>query len=226
MTPVRAVVVGGVLALVCALAVILSGRQLQIASTDRVDNNQFAAVLGPAQHICQYNEDVPPGATALRMTIGDYDKPGPPLSFDITAARKVAGTSQVQEIARGHLAAGWAQGAVLVPITRVRSEVSGAAVCIANHGRTPVAIAGLPDSVGDFGLYDIQDGVNAPVEVRIDYMLPGRPSWFGMLATLAHRMTLGKGSYIGILGWLAPLMLVLALSAIAVRTLFAQEREE
>jgi hypothetical protein len=182
-------------------------------------------VLGPAEHLCQYNEVVPPGTTALRMTFGDYDKPGPPLGIEITASRKVAGAVQVEQVARGHLAVGWAQGVVLVPITHVRHEVDGAVVCISNRGRSPVAIAGLPTSVGDFGLYDLQDGVSAPVEVRIDYMLPGHPSWFGMLGTLAHRMTLGKGSYIGILGWLAPLLLVLALGAAAVRALLAEERE-
>jgi hypothetical protein len=225
MTPVRAVLAGGLLALACALTVILSTTQLQIASTDRVNSDQFGPVLGGQQHICQYNEIIPRGTTALRMTLGDYGKPGPPLNVLISVARKVAGVSQLQQIARGRLAADWAEGVVLLPISRVRHQIAGAAVCLSNSGRTPVAIAGLPDSAGDYGLYDLQDGASTPYEIRIDYMLPGHPSWFSLIGTLAHRMTLGKGSYVADIGWLAPLVLMLALGTLAVRALIAEERE-
>jgi hypothetical protein len=225
MTPVRAVVAGGLIALVCALVVILSGTELQIASTDRVNSNQFGPVLAGHQHICQYNEIVPRGVTALRMTIGDYGKPGPPLGIDITVTRKVAGVEHVRQVARGFLGTGWKQGVVLLPISRVRHQFANAGVCLSDNGRAPVAIAGLPDSAGDYGLYDLQDGASAPYEIRIDYLLPGHPSWFSLLGTLAERMTLGKGSYVGFLGWLAPLLLMLSLCVVAVRTLLAEERE-
>jgi hypothetical protein len=46
-----------------------------------------------------------------------------------------------------------------------------------------------------------------------------------MIGRLAYRLTLGKGSYIRPLGWIAPLLLMLAVAGVLVRLLLREERE-
>jgi hypothetical protein len=225
MTPLRAVLAGGLVALLCVLAVILSDRRPQIASTDRVPNGQFATVIDRDQRLCQQGEIVPAGTAALRMTIGDYDKPSPPLRIDITKPASSPG-SRSQTISTALIAGGWRQGAVELAIAPVRREVADATVCLENLGANPIAIGGLSDAGGDYGLYDVEDGTSDPVEVRIDFMLKGRPSWFAMLATIANRMTLAKGGYAGAIGWAGPLLAMLAIVALLVRTLLTEERRQ
>ena len=165
---------------------------------------------------------MPADTAALRMTIGTYYKPGPPLAISITAAATAAASSPQRPLAHGLIAEGWKQGVVLLPISRVSGEHAQATVCIQNRGRWPIAIAGttLP---AQYGFADSVDGQPLTSEVRIDYMLPGRPSWFSMLSTLARRMTYGKGTYVGWMAWIAPLLLMLAVAALMVRVLLREE---
>ena len=123
MTPLRAVLAGGLVALLCVLAVILSGHRLQIASTDRVPNGQFASIIDHDQRLCQQGEIVPAETAALRMTIGDYNKPSPPLRIGITEPASSPGAHSLK-ISSGLIAAGWRQGVVVLPISPVRHEVA------------------------------------------------------------------------------------------------------
>ena len=222
MTPVRWALAGALLAIVVALIVLLTGRQAQIAGTDRVPNYTFVTELYSGQQLCQSNEIVPAGTAALRMTIGTYGKPGPPLAIAISAAPSAAPKAPLRRISTGGIAKGWRQGVISVPVTPVRAIHAQASVCIANRGPRPVAIAGTTPPA-HYGFDDTVDGTALSSEVRIDYMLAGRPSWFAMLSTLAQRMTFGKGTYIGWMGWIAPLLLMLALVVVLVRVLLREE---
>jgi hypothetical protein len=214
MTPLRAVLAGGALVLALALAHVLAHPRTQIAWTDRVANNQYVTGLATGERLCQGNEIVPAGTAALRMTIGSYGKPGPPLAVDVRAANRTVAVASIP--------AGWHQGVVLLPVPRIRHTYGDATVCIQDRG-SPIAVAGttLPNQ---YGFADSLDGSPLTSEVRIDYMLSGRPSWFSMVDKLAYRMTLGKGSYIRSLGWIAPLLLMLAAAGMLVRVLLREER--
>jgi len=209
--------------LVLVLVHVLAHGRTQIASTDRVDPLAFVVVLTPGSRLCQQDEIVPSDTAALRMTIGTYGDPGPRLAFAVTVPDP-AGPTATRLLASGVLAHGWQQGKVRIPIApRVRGNHTGATVCISNLGATQVAIAGST-VLGDYGFNDYLNGRYYAAEVRVDYMLPGRPSWLEMVPRLAYRMTLGKGG-VGAIGWIAPLLAMLALAAIVVRVLLAAERE-
>jgi hypothetical protein len=222
-TPTRATVGAALLGIVVALVVVGSESHPQIASTDRVPNNTFVSDLASGQKICQANEIVPGGTAALRMTIGTYGKPGPRLAIAITAPGSGQDGAKPRLISSARIAEGWKQGVVSLAVSRVARTHADATVCITDAGRWPVAIAGVTPPA-NFGLNDYIDGSYVGSEVRIDYLLPGHPSWFAMLATLAHRMTLGKGTYVGWMGWMAPLVLMLALVGLLVRVLLREER--
>jgi len=224
MTRMRTALAGALLALVVALVVVGARRQPQIALTDRVPNYTFVTEVYAGQSLCQANEIVPADTAALRMTIGTYGKPGPPLAIVVTAPPPASPSARAVAIARGRLAEGWRQGVISVPVSRVAQTHAEAMVCIANRGPWPVAIAGTTPPA-HYGFDDYLNGQSLASEVRIDYMLPGRPSWFSMLAKLAQRMTFGKGTYIGWMGWIAPLLLMLALVVVLVRVLVRAERD-
>jgi len=200
-----------------AIAHILAHSRLQIASKDRVVAQSFVVVLPPGSRLCQADEIFPPDTADLRMTIGTYYKPGPRLVVTVAAGGR--------RLASGGLSYGWRQGRVLIPISpQLRGTYSSATVCISNRGRTQVALAGS-NIGGDYGFADYLNGTFLASEVSIDYMLPGKPSWFDMLSTLGYRMTLGKGSYVGWLGWVGPLLLMVGATVLAVRLMLAEERD-
>jgi len=180
MTRMRAALAGALVALIVALVVVGARRQPQIASTDRVPNYTFVTEIFAGQSLCQGNEIVPVGTAALRMTIGTYGKPGPPLVIRVTGPVSAATGARTVAIARGKLAEGWLQGVISVPVSRVAQTHAEARVCIANRGLWPVAIAGTTPPA-NYGFDDYLNGKPLASEVRIDYMLPGRPSWFSML---------------------------------------------
>ena len=223
MTPLKAAVAGGLLGLLVLIVAILSLQQRQIASTDRVPNSAFVTVVDPASRLCQKNEVLPAGANALRMTIGTYGKPGPALRLVIAAPPAGAPNARAVMVSSSRIAAGWRQGVVTMAIPRVTETRGGADVCITDAGRVPVAVAGVTPPAS-YGYADKLDGQQLGSEVRIDYMLPGRPSWFSMLTTLAYRMTLGKGTYVGWMGWIGPLLAMLAAVALIVGVLLRPDR--
>ena len=222
MTPARAALGVCGLGLVVALLVVFGQSQTQIASTDRVDNNAFVIGVPGGSRLCQDDEIVPSGTVALRMTIGTYGTPGPRFRFTITVPRRRGGGRRL--LASAALPYGWKQGVVSIPIApHVHGAYGNATVCMDNLGRTNVALAGST-VLGDYGFNDYLNGHYVLTEARIDYLLPGRPSWFDMIGTIAERMTLGKGSYVGWAGWIAPLLLMIAAVVLIVRVLAAEER--
>jgi hypothetical protein len=63
----------------------------------------------------------------------------------------------------------------------------------------------------------------AEVRLRIDYMRPGRESWLQLLPTIAYRSTLGKSGLIRHWAWIGALLLMGLATALAARTVLAEE---
>jgi hypothetical protein len=159
---------------------------------------------------------VPADTAALQMTIGTFGSPGPRVGVSIRNGSSL--------ITSGALAPGWREGVVSLPVApRVRASRDRSTVCIHDFGPARLALAGVAP-YGGTGLTMRVAGHTVFGELRIDYLRSGRESWFSLLPTLAHRMTIGKGSYVRGWAWIGAPLLVLAVAALAIRALLATDR--
>ncbi len=182
-------VAGGVAALI-ALALVLGDSERRQAGSNYVPEYAEALTLRGTDQHCQSQEIVPKGTGALRLLIGAYGRPTPPLSVRVDAAGG--------PLTGGRLAKGRSEGHVVVDLTPVEKTTPNATVCIrarASKGQRTVLY-------GTLG------------KVRFEWLRNGRESWFELLPTIAHRFSLGKANPVG--GWLlavAGLLLLLAAGA-------------
>jgi hypothetical protein len=197
----RVVLIGGLVALAVAVAVTLAERGARQAGSNRIPAGQFVAQLPARKTLCQDGELVPGDSAGLKLTVGTYHRPGPPVRVTITRSG--------QPVADGGLAAGWTQGNhVRFPIAPVRRTTQGSRVCLTNAGPATLALGGSPTAELPARL----DGRRTPGRVRIEYVRPGRESWWSLLPTVSYRFGLGKAPGLG--AWTLALAVGLALSAI------------
>jgi hypothetical protein len=202
----RVVAVVGIGALaVVILAMLLHGGPRR-SGTDRTPDGSFVLTLGAGQQTCQEGELLPADTAALRMTIGTYGTPGPPLKASVLGASG-------RVLTRGGLAAGWRQGIISIPVHHVSHAQAPVRVCLtdaAAGGAGKIAIAGTRGEPGS--TMSVDSAPEPGVRVRIDYMRPGRETWLQMLPTLAHRLSLGKSGLVRGWAWIAvPLLMLLAI---------------
>jgi hypothetical protein len=210
------VVAAGLLALVCGLVLVLVHSGPRRSGSNRTSSEAFVVVIGGGQQACQGLELLPADTGSLRLTIGTYGHPGPPLSVRITGPSGGALTS-------GSLAGGWHEGIVSIPVRHVSNAAENAKVCLRNGAPgtgSPLAIAG---ATPDPGYSMTVAGRPIPLtRIRIDYYRPGRESWAQLLPAIAHRMTLGKSGLIRHWAWLAAPLLMLLAIGLALRALLAE----
>jgi hypothetical protein len=123
-------------------------------------------------------------------------------------------------VSTGALAPGWRTGVVTIPVSRVARTLQGATVCLTNLGQRSIAFAG---SVPDADFYVAIAGKPLSGRLRIEYMRPGRESWFSLLPTLAHRFSLAKADLVRHWAWGGVIVLMLFAVALAARTVIREE---
>jgi hypothetical protein len=208
----RAVLVAGLVAVLVAIGIGGTHAVRRVDGSNGVGSEQFVAVVGPRQVLCQRDEIVPAGAGSLRLTIGTYDKPGPPLRTSVEiGGKRVLGV--------GQLAAGWKQGIVDVPLgADAPRALTGARICVANRSAGRLAVAGAV--LGASSAARVA-GRPARGRVRIAY-IDGKPrSTWDLAGTIASRMTFAHGLWDGLAPWVA-LALVLLGAGGAVRALLGR----
>ncbi len=193
----------GLVALLAAGTVGLLQRAPRRAGTNLTADAGFTIALAAGQELCEPGELVPGDTGALRLdaSTGAAAR-GPALST--TVGLPTAGASA------GSLAAGWRSGVVQIPLRRVPATLSGATVCIRNHGPGSVAFGG---SVPDSGFIIQLAGKPLGGRLRIEYMRPGSESWLQLLPTLSHRFSLAKSDIVR--HWAAAAAILLMLMALA-----------
>jgi len=184
----RLALVGAVLILLCAIAVVLVQSAPRRSGSNGIPPATFAAVLAPGEAACQRGELIPGDTAALRATIGTYGLPGPRVQVTVSGS---AGP-----VTRGGLAPGWRQGVVSLPVALVRRTTPDVQVCLRDEGRSRIAIAGSGPYSPGLQLLGAHRVRNLAVGLRFDYVRPGRESWLALLPTLWHRMTLAKGDLV------------------------------
>ena len=186
------VVALGVAALVVALAVTLAGSAERQAGTNSVLETGQAAELTDGGENCQPGETIPADAGEVRLLVGTYGLPLPELTV---TARLPDGTP----VTSGRRPPGGREGYVDIPLRRVERTTAGAEVCIRAEGNPRTVLYGEGTAV------------------NLNWLRPGRESWFALIPTVAHRFALGKASLFGSL-WLLVVALVMVVAcALALR---------
>ncbi len=181
------------------LAAVLLQKDQRRSGTDLTPNGAHVAGLHAHQQTCQGEELLPADTSALRVTIGTYDKPGPPIELTVTGPHG-------EDLTSGRLGAGWRQGLVQIPVRHVSDATQGAQICLHDEGPGPITVAGAVPDPG----FHMQVG-NSTIEgrLRYDFMRPGRESWLSLLPTIVHRSTFAKAGLIRHWAWAAAALLML-----------------
>jgi hypothetical protein len=179
------------LALVAALGVVTLTRsppRVVAISSRGVD------VVGSATgsvSACQAGEVLPGGVSAIRLWLeAEF---GPPVSV-----KAYSGTRVLTEGGRG---AGWTATAVTVPVKPLARATSNAKLCF-----------DIPSNSGRLRLYGVHTGPKLaavgpgkqPLSGRmtVEYLAPGRGSWFSRALTVARHMGIGHaigGTWVALL---------------------------
>jgi hypothetical protein len=212
LTPVRAVVAIGLLAVALAAFITLARSAPRRAGTNLTTDTGFVIPLAAGQQLCEPGELVPGDTAALRVSASSGAQPGPRLDLSVTDAR---GT-----VSAGGVPAGWRSGTLTIPLSRVRQTVPGAQICLVNRGHLQVLFGG---SVPDSNFYLALGGRPFNGRLRIEYMRPGSESWFSLLPTLMHRFSLAKADVVRHWAGSAAIVLMLLAIALAVRTALKHE---
>jgi hypothetical protein len=202
---VRVVLLGGLLLMGLALFVTLSRSPLTVARTSvALAGYEVASTHGNAR-ICQGGEAIPPGVSALRLSVS-VATVGPSVGVTLLAGGRV--------LARGGKDAGWRGGGLTVPLRRVPPTSANATVCVTTGSvREAVSFAGARASASDAA---VLDGKRLAGRVTIAYLHPGRNSWLSLGLSVARRMGLGRAAAGS---WVAALLGVLMIAVASLASL-------
>lgn len=202
----------GALAALLLLGAALAGGMLATFERDatvRTGTNGTKArtvVSGVAAggRVCQGEELLPAGTTAIRLYVLAQLSPGPPLRVELRRRGRVLVRTTAATDAGSYF--------VTARIPRTTRDVADVTLCYAvGAGAGLVAVFGDVAPPGT-GVATI-DGRSTQAAIPIDYLRGETSSWWPHLSTVMHRLGLGKGDWGGAwVGWAFP---ALVLSAIA-----------
>ncbi|MFL5835232.1 MAG: hypothetical protein ACJ76K_01450 [Solirubrobacteraceae bacterium] len=156
--PLRVVLIGGVVALLAGIAIVLSQSGHELTGTNGAKREQFVAVLHGGQRACQPNTTVPAGTGRFGLEVGTYGRRGPPL---VVSVGPVSAT----------LNAGWQEGTIAVPFSPAVARPVTGTLCVRNAGRRQrIAVAG---SQGTPSVY---------------YEASDKTTWWSRIGDLPRRM--------------------------------------
>jgi hypothetical protein len=182
------------LALVLAIGVTLSRSPPTVARSNLVNTaTQFQTVTAPFA-VCQSGEELPAHVTAIRLSLDSVL--GPQIKLRVLHGNRL--------LTRGQRGSGWTAGDVTVPVRPLAKRATGVSVCF--------AFVAKDESVGLIGeqVASAQSARNATGVVNIEYLRPGRSSWWSRVSSVANHMAFGH-AWSG--GWVAP-ALALTMGAI------------
>jgi Predicted membrane protein (DUF2142) len=173
----RLVILGGLLALIAGVAVAGAQSGHRQLSSNLIPNGTFAFVVEGGDRVCQRAETIPAGTSAVRMTLGTYGPPGPPLEMSIRADGRT--------VTRSRLEGGWRQGSVVIPLPRELPRLMNPNVCWRSEGDDRIAVAGAPV---DPRVGARVDGEPIGAAARFEFTTSDERSWWSLLGTIPDRM--------------------------------------
>jgi hypothetical protein len=177
---VRPALVAGLTLLAIAIGVTLTRSPIVVAWSDPTPSNAQIAQTRISARACQADEVLPPGASAARLSL--FAVFGPRVSVAVLSGGRV--------LTSGVRGAGWTGGAVTVPPRPLRRGASHVKLCFALGPMNEVVeLIGSPASPAE--ATTAGDGRRLPGRIRIEFLKPGRRSWWSLASSVARRMGLG-----------------------------------
>jgi hypothetical protein len=163
--------------------VTLSHVPATVAGTNWVPEVENLGATRSDTGACQAGEALPRGTTAIRL--GLQGSIGPLVSVVAYAGSHV--------VTRGAVGPGWRGENVTVPVRAVPRAVSSARVCFrlsSVSGNVSIVGAKAPPAEAA-----VSDGGEAlPGRMQIEYLRPGRASWWSLLPAVLRHMGLGRAA--------------------------------
>lgn len=198
---VAATLVVGLAVLVVALIVTLSHVSTRRAGTNGIQVANVLGVTPGGGTFCQPRELIPAGTGATRLSLKAVGGPGTSVGVDVTRGHAT--------LAGGTRRAGWTGESVTVPLRAATTRDVFGSVCITLGAHARTALGGqktAPRFAAASG------NVKLAGRLRIEYLRPGRASWWAFASTVGHRIGLGRAPAGP---WAALLALTFMLTAIA-----------
>jgi hypothetical protein len=198
---IKVALAAGMLLIAIAFAVTLSHTPLVVVADSSAFTHKTIAVTTTPAGACQAGETVPRGTSAIRL--GLTTVLGPEV--------RVRVLSDSHLLTRGMHAVGWEGASVTVPVSPLTRTSAPVTVCFQlSRLNGPVEMLGLRTRRATAAMGD--EGKRLPGRLHIEYLRPGRDSWWSLAFSTARRLGLGRpasGS------WNALLVLALATALVA-----------
>jgi hypothetical protein len=179
-TPATVALAVGLALMAIALAIVLSGSALVVAHANNSPADQ--PILRATGHTgaCQEGEVLPADISAIRLIL--VAVVGPSVSITLASGGR--------QLAVGVTASGWTSGAVTVPVKAPPRAVPGARICFKlGQSAEGVEVGGSHTSAALAAR--TLGGKVLPGRFTVEYMRPGKGSWWSSAQTLARRIGLG-----------------------------------
>jgi hypothetical protein len=180
-TRTSATLAAGLALVAIAIAVTLSGSPVAVVRTNFIPPNQTLAEAAGDAGACQAGEELPRGATAIRL--GLQSVIGPRVGVTALAGGHV--------LTSGVVGSGWAAGSVTIPVRPVARTTPDARICFRlGPTREKVGIEGEPTSAAI--AVRTREGTALPGRMKIEYVRAGSSSWWSLASGVARRMGIGR----------------------------------
>jgi hypothetical protein len=198
----------GLLALVGAIAFVLSWDPAVVARANGVEPEEGLAAIRSGARVCQGQETLPRDTTAIAPWLGAST--GPQVTGEVLVGGRV--------LARGVQGSGWSGRYLTIPVKAI-GPISEATICLsftATHETVyPRGTASAPASAATW------NGRALPGRFTVEYLTKGSRSWWSRASAAIDHMGLGR-SPTGTWAAIAALVLTLAV-AIAASGLLLRE---
>jgi hypothetical protein len=198
----RAALAAGLALLAVAVAVAMLRSPLVLAGENAVRpvNVTLGSVPGSGR-ACQRGETLPAGTSAIAVSLETTS--GPRVAVTVSSGGSV--------LTRGESASGWIGKVVAIPVRPLKRSARDATVCVRFTGGNELMLfLGVRGATRDPATSSA--GV-LPGRMSIEYLRPGRASWWSQALSVARRMGLGR-AWAGT--WVALLVAALMAAGVAV----------
>jgi hypothetical protein len=171
----------GLALIAIAVAVVLSGGPQVLAGSNGVEPASKALTSVPGSGGgCQADETLPARTSAIRLSL--EASAGPRVAVNVLSGKTI--------VTHGEGAQGWLGQVVTIPVKPLDRTVRHAAICFAFTGANErVSFLGVPTPKRRAAT---SGGSALRGRISIEYLRPGRSSWWSLALSIARRMGLGR----------------------------------